>query len=97
MSKKTKTNLILIVLAIAITVLPFIINANAPYEGADGQAEELITEINPDYEPWVQSLWEPPSGEVESLLFALQASIGTGVLAYYFGYRKGKKKSVSKS
>lgn len=96
MKKNSKINILLIILAIVIIVAPLIFNKDAAFEGADGQAEGAITEISPDYVPWVNSLWEPPSGEVESLLFSLQASIGTGVIAYYFGYSKGKKKSVSK-
>ncbi len=34
-------------------------------------------------------LWEPPSPEIESLLFAVQAALGAGVLGYYFGRRRG--------
>lgn len=55
------------------------------FEGADGQAEVAITEIAPAYEPWFSPLYEPPGGEVESLLFALQAALGTGVLGYWLG------------
>lgn len=71
--------------------LPFIINPRAAYEGSDGMGKEMITEIAPDYEPWAQSLWQPPSGEIESLLFSLQAALGTGVIAYCLGYMKGKR------
>ncbi|NLN22191.1 MAG: cobalt ABC transporter substrate-binding protein CbiN, partial [Syntrophomonadaceae bacterium] len=37
--------------------------------------------------------WEPPSGEIESLLFALQAAIGAGFIGYYLGFVKGRKES----
>lgn len=36
-----------------------------------------------------------PSGEVESALFALQAALGAGVLAYYFGVRKGRRQGAA--
>lgn len=39
----------------------------------------------------VLPLYEPPSGEIESALFALQAALGAGVLAYYFGLRRGRR------
>ncbi|NCB06240.1 MAG: cobalt ABC transporter substrate-binding protein CbiN, partial [Clostridia bacterium] len=39
-----------------------------------------------------ESLIELPGGETETLLFCLQASIGTGVLAFGFGYLVAKKK-----
>ncbi|HCX63202.1 MAG TPA: energy-coupling factor ABC transporter substrate-binding protein, partial [Clostridiales bacterium] len=49
------------------------------------------TEINPDYEPWFSPLIEPASGEIESLLFSLQAAIGAGVIGYFYGLVKGKR------
>ena len=35
---------------------------------------------------------EPPSGEIESLLFALQAAIGAIIIGYAFGYWRGQSK-----
>ncbi|MFZ5969173.1 MAG: energy-coupling factor ABC transporter substrate-binding protein [Bacillota bacterium] len=87
-----KKNLLLIVLVILIAVIPLIINRSAEFGGADGAAEEMITELRPDYEPWFSSIWEPPSGETESLLFSLQAALGAGFIAYFIGYHVGKKK-----
>ena len=84
-------NIILVIIAILLIVSPLVINKNAEYSGADGQAEEVITEIDPNYKPWFSSIYEPQSGEVESLLFAVQASLGTGIICYYLGYIKGKK------
>lgn len=92
MEKSKKKNIILFILVIAIVILPLMINSKAEYGGADDAAEEAITEISPGYKPWFSSIWEPPSGEIESLIFAVQASLGTGVICYYFGYLKGKKK-----
>lgn len=92
MEKSKKKNILLFILVIAIVILPLMINSKAEYGGADDAAEEAITEISPGYKPWFESIWEPPSGEIESLLFAVQASLGTGVICYYFGVLKGKKK-----
>lgn len=86
-----KKNLILIAIVVALAVVPLITQKGAEFGGADGQAEEVITQINPDYEPWFNSIWEPPSGEIESLLFALQAALGAGFVGYFIGYSKGKK------
>lgn len=74
-----KKNLILSIIVIVLAVLPLITLKNAEFAGADGLAETAITEINPDYEPWFSSLYEPASGEIESLLFAVQAALGAGV------------------
>lgn len=89
---KTKTkNFMLLALTIILIITPLLLNSKAEYGGADGEAEGLISEINPDYKPWFSSLYEPPSGEIESLLFSTQAAIGAGFIGYYLGSRKGKK------
>ncbi len=60
--------------------------------GADGGAAELIEASG--YEPWTTPLWEPPSGEIESLFFSLQAAIGAVVIGYFFGYWRGSRKAA---
>ncbi len=84
-------NLLLILLVIALVVVPLFIAKDAEFGGADGEAEEAITEINPDYVPWFSSLYEPPSGEIESLLFSSQAALGAGIIGYGLGYFRGRK------
>ncbi|MDA0524765.1 energy-coupling factor ABC transporter substrate-binding protein [Methanococcoides alaskense] len=75
------------------------LNPDSEFGGADGQAEDVIAEIDSEYMPWTEGTWvdslkfEPPGGETESLLFALQAAIGALVLGYFFGYYKGKGQS----
>lgn len=68
---------------------------DAEFGGADGEAENVISSIDPNYEPWDPGLptFEPPSGEIESLLFALQAAIGALIIGYFFGYYRGKNKA----
>jgi cobalt/nickel transport protein len=61
------------------------------WAGTDEQAEEIISQINPNYEPWFSPIWEPPSGEIESLLFSLQAAIGASLIGYFLGYYRGLK------
>ena len=53
--------------------------------GADSVAQKAIEEIAPDYKPWFAPLLEPASGEIASLLFALQAAIGAGIIGYWLG------------
>jgi cobalt/nickel transport protein len=62
------------------------------FAGADGQAEEMIGKIAPDYEPWFSPLIEPVSGEIESMLFALQAALGAGFIGYYLGMGRMREK-----
>ncbi|MDF2613081.1 MAG: cbiN [Clostridia bacterium] len=90
--KGINKNLVLVLLLVVLVAVPFVINKNAAFEGSDGGAETMIQSINPEYKPWIGYLFEPPSGEIETLLFSLQAALGTGVICYYLGYTKGKKK-----
>ena len=83
--KVWQKNLILIGLVIVLAAFPLWYCRDAEFGGADGMAGELIEETNPDYEPWFQPIFEPASGEVESLLFALQAAIGAGVVGFVLG------------
>ena len=83
--KVWQKNLILILLVAVIAAVPLWLLPDAEFGGADGQAEEAITELNPDYEPWFSPILEPASGEVESMLFALQAAIGAGVVGFVLG------------
>lgn len=86
-----KKNLILIIIVILISVIPLLTLKNAEFAGADGLAETAITEIAPDYKPWFSPIYEPDSGEIESLLFALQAAIGAGVMGFILGRITAKK------
>lgn len=87
-------NIILIILVILLAIVPLWMKGDAEFGGADGQAEVAITQVQPDYEPWFNSIWEPPSGEIESLLFALQAAIGAGFVGYFLGNMKARKETT---
>ncbi|MEU2238255.1 energy-coupling factor ABC transporter substrate-binding protein [Streptomyces sp. NPDC018338] len=100
-SRNTKINALLLLVVAALAVLPLALglgdHKEEPFTGADAEAETAITELRPDYEPWFSPLYEPPSGEIESALFALQAALGAGVLAYYFGVRRGRRQGEARA
>ncbi|MFE0965822.1 energy-coupling factor ABC transporter substrate-binding protein [Streptomyces fungicidicus] len=101
MSRDAKINTLLLALVAALAVIPLVFglgdHKEEPFAGADAEAETAITEIDPDYEPWFSPLYEPPSGEIESALFALQAALGAGVIAYYFGLRRGRRQGETRA
>lgn len=92
LSPSTRTNLLLLALIVILIIIPLVFMGNSEFEGSDDQAEDLIGEINPDYEPWAKPLWEPPSGEVESLLFSVQVALGAGVIGYIWGSFRERRK-----
>jgi cobalt/nickel transport protein len=55
------------------------------FGGSDDQGSDAVTQVDPSYKIWAQPIWEPPSGEIESFLFALQAAIGAIIIGYVFG------------
>ncbi|WP_435242575.1 energy-coupling factor ABC transporter substrate-binding protein [Streptomyces cucumeris] len=101
MSRNTKINALLLLAVAVLAIVPLALglgdHKKEPFTGADAEAETAITELKPDYEPWFSPLYEPPSGEIESALFALQAALGAGVLAYYFGLRRGRRQGEQRA
>ena len=93
MSKKQiKTILVLVLVCAAILIFPLMTIRDSEFGGADGAAEEAIAQVDPDYEPWAESILEPPGGETESLLFCLQTALGAVVIGFGFGYLVARKK-----
>ena len=71
-------------------------SGNHEWGGADGQAGDVISQLTGGtYQPWFQSIYAPPSGEIESLLFALQAAIGSIIIGYFLGYYRALAKIKS--
>ncbi|WP_071396478.1 energy-coupling factor ABC transporter substrate-binding protein [Bacillus tuaregi] len=88
-----KKNIILFLAVILLAIFPLFIHKESEFGGADGQAQEAISEINGSYTPWFESIWEPPGGETESLLFVLQGAAGAGFIGYFIGFMRGKNKT----
>ncbi|WP_026731153.1 energy-coupling factor ABC transporter substrate-binding protein [Fischerella sp. PCC 9605] len=83
-------NWLLLLAVVALTVTPLVLLKDAEFGGADGKAQEAIEEIQPEYKPWFNSLIQISSTEVQSLLFAVQAAAGAGVIGYVIGLYKGR-------
>lgn len=92
---KRYQNLLMIIAVIVLVALPlWMVQKPAPgldgkeveiFKGADDQAKDVIGSLAPGYKPWFKPMMEPPSGEIGSLLFALQAALGAGFIGYYLG------------
>ena len=98
MSKKQVASIaVLLLICIGLALFALASNQGSEFGGADGAAEEAISSIDPDYEPWAESLIELPGGETESLLFCLQTAIGAVVIGFGFGYLVARKKYNGKA
>jgi len=78
-------------LAVAIILVSAILlNPNSDFSGTDDGGGDVIGDVDPDYQPWFQSIWEP-SGELQTLFFTLQAAIGALIIGYFLGSNKVRK------
>lgn len=69
---------------------------DAEFAGSDNVGSGLIANLSgtpiDDFHPLIPQ-WQPPSGEIESCLFALQAAFGGLLIGLVFGYWLGQKKA----
>ncbi len=92
-SLKGNRNVVLAAIVVIIISTAVVINAAIGLLGTDNQGMELIQKIDPNYQPWFSSFYEP-SDSLEMALFAVQALIGLAVLVYFIWYLR-KKRSAS--
>ncbi len=96
---KNYTLEILTVVVLALFLVGFIYTTNtmkdAEFGGSDGVGSATVAEMTGQSEDAFQPLipqWQPPSGEIESCLFAIQATIGGIIIGLVFGYWIGQNK-----
>lgn len=87
-----RQNVCLGLAVLLLTVLPLLL-VRGEFSGSDGQAEAAIQTSHPGYQPWFKPLFEPPSAEIESLLFAAQAAAGAGLIGYVIGFYRGRSQA----
>ncbi len=87
-----RKNIILLCITAFIVILPLALYSGLTEEdgfftGSDGQGPEYLE--SQGYEPWIEPIWSPPSGEIEVLFFSLQAAIGSLIIGYFIGFYNG--------
>ncbi|WP_036171017.1 energy-coupling factor ABC transporter substrate-binding protein [Massilia sp. 9096] len=85
---------------VLVTVLPLWLIGATPgtpgtalFGGSDDRAQQAIGTIAPGYRPWFSPVFTPASDEIASLLFALQAAIGAGVIGYWLGLSVARERA----
>jgi len=97
---KYKLELITVIAVLAFVVIFLYVSAGGTHEfsGSDDVGSQKIADLTghpvDSFKPLIPQ-YEPPSGEIESTLFALQASFGGLVLGLVFGYWLGQRKPSS--
>ncbi|MCL2480057.1 MAG: energy-coupling factor ABC transporter substrate-binding protein [Treponema sp.] len=98
MKGRTKTVVILIVLAVAISFFPLFMLKGAEFSGSDDAGSNMVNQVTGGtYRRWVSPVLETLIGgelpsEMESFFFCIQTGIGVGVIAFAFGYLYARKK-----
>lgn len=83
--KLWKRNLILIVIIVIIIFSQLIFIKESEFLGTDTLAENVVMEINPTFEPWINKIFPENSGEMETFFFTLQAAIGASIVGFILG------------
>jgi cobalt/nickel transport protein len=71
--------------------------SGSEFAGSDNVGSELIAKLSDTPREHFQPIipqWDPPSGEIESCLFALQAAVGGILVGGVFGFWMGQKKKA---
>ncbi|WP_414469176.1 energy-coupling factor ABC transporter substrate-binding protein [Methanobacterium sp. ACI-7] len=75
-----KKHVILYLCAALIIIIPYLIN-NGDAKGTDDAAISEIEKTG--YTPWIESILKPPSEEMETLLFGVQAAVGLIIIVLF--------------
>ena len=94
MKKKVITLLVIILLIAFIQLFAL---KDAEFGGSDDAGSQVVEEVDSSFQPIAEPILEKMlghelPGEVESLLFCVQSSIGVGVLAFFMGRFVERKK-----
>ena len=92
-----KKVIVLLVLVILIAFVPLFALKDAEFGGSDDAGSQVVAEVDSGFSPIAEPILEKMlghelPGEVESLLFCVQSSIGVGILAFCMGRFVERKK-----
>ena len=81
---------------VAIMIVGILVFVPGEFGGSDDSGGEAAEDAG--YEPWltdwIAAIYGELPGEIESLLFALQAAIGAVIIGYFIGVNSARKKAT---
>ena len=85
-----KKVILLLILVVLIAFIPLFALKEDEFGGSDDAGSQVVEEVDSGYEPIAEPILEKLlghelPGEVESLLFCIQSSIGVGIIAFFMG------------
>jgi cobalt/nickel transport protein len=83
-------NVLLALVALGLVVVPLFFIQGAEWGATDGLNTEAIQELQPDYEPWFEPLFNSAELGIERYMFGLQALLGSFVLSASLGWLVGR-------
>ncbi len=92
-----KKVIVLLILVLLIAFIPLFALKDAEFGGSDDAGSQVVAEVDSGFEPIAEPILEKMlghelPGEVESLLFCVQSSIGVGIMAFFMGRFVERKK-----
>jgi len=81
---------------VAIMVVGILVFVPGDFGGSDDSGGEAAEEAGyvPWLTDWIDAVYGELPGEIESLLFALQAGIGAVIIGYFIGANSARKKAT---
>jgi cobalt/nickel transport protein len=100
MIRDRKLELITVVAVLAFVIVFLAVSSGGAhaFSGSDDVGSQKVSDLTghpvDSFKPLIPQ-YEPPSGEIEATLFALQAAFGGIILGFVFGYWIGQKKQIT--
>lgn len=92
------TTILIVVAVVALFAVSLLVGSprsadpDEPFGGADAHVTGMLEEDG--VQPWFEPVFEPAGGEVESGLFALQATLGGVVLGFALGRLSSRRSAA---
>lgn len=87
-------NVLLLVGVAVLAAAPLLFLRNVQWAGADDRSTQAIQELDRSYRPWFTSPLDP--GDLESVLFGVQAFVGSALLFGFAGALLARSRAMSR-